>query len=243
MAINTKILLRDYIKRQLGAPLVQVEVDDTQLDDVIDATIKEFTSFAYAGELEDTVMLDVNGKGDYQLPVTITSIIKVSEGSLGALANFGGNYGKGYVPDMWSEQFFSLSTSGVTGIINSVIGISATQSMLDKFMGNDMAYSFSPNKKVLRLFEPYSGTIIVHYTAEYIADAVDYIFDQTWVKKMCVAQARMLQSTVTGKYDANLVGGTRINYQDMRALAEQEIEQLREDLQNQYAGPAPILVG
>jgi len=243
MAINTQVLLREYILRQLGAPSVGVELTTEQLDDCINSTIQEFTQFAYDGELEDTVILDVNGKGDYQLPVTITSIIKVSQGSVGALANFGGAYGKGYVPDIWSQQFFSLSSSGVTGIINSIIGISITQSMLEKFMGDDIAWSFSPHKKILRLFEPYAGPIVVHYSHEYIPDATDYIFDQTWVKKMSVAQARLAQSTVVGKYDQALVGGARINYQDMRALAQEEIQQLREDLQLQYAGPAPVLIG
>lgn len=243
MAITTKEQLKEYILRQLGFPLVRVELHDDNLEDVIAATIQEFTTFAYAGELEDTIILEVDGKGDYQLPDPVTSIIKVSQGSLGALANFGGNYGKGYVPDMWSQQFFTLNPNGVTGIINSIIGISATQSILEKYMGDDLAYNFNPYKKVLRLFEPYSGPVVIHYSYEYIAEDIDYIFDQNWVKRMCVAQSRLLQSTVTGKYDAALVGGSRINYENMRSLAEQEIEKLREDLQLQYAGPAPMFVG
>jgi hypothetical protein len=60
---------------------------------------------------------------------------------------------------------------------------------------------------------------------------------------MVTAQARLIQSTVTGKYSQTLVGGATINYSEMRALAQEEIQILKEELQTQYAGPAPIFVG
>ncbi|MCK5537180.1 MAG: hypothetical protein KAI79_10150 [Bacteroidales bacterium] len=241
--INTKDLLKDYILRQLGAPLINVELVEDHLDDVIDATIKEYSSFAFDGELEETVIITVDGSGSYTLPDTIQSVMKVSQGvSAGGLTNFGGNFGAGYVPDIWSEQFFSGS-DGITGIMNSIIGVSTTQSMLDTYMGDDLAFDFNAHKKKLRLFEPYSGNLLVYYTFEYLPDSIDYIFDDVWVKKMSVAQSRLLQSTITGKFDQTLIGGGRINYADMRALAQEEIAQLKEDLQLQYAGPAPILIG
>ena len=243
MAIITKDTLKEYILRQLGAPLINVELIEDHLDDVIDNTITEFSSFAYDGELDETVILDVNGAGTYQLPSTIQSVQKVSQGvSAGGLTNFGGNFGSGYVPDIWSEQYFTAS-DGITGIINSIIGVSTTQSMLDAYMGDDIAYDFNAHRKILRVFEPYSGPLLVYYTGEYIPQSTDYIYDNTWVKKMSVAQARLLQSTITGKFDQALIGGGRINYADMRALAQEEIAQLKEDLQLQYAGPAPILIG
>jgi len=243
MAIKTKDELFEYIYRQLGAPFVDVEVHEDQLNDIVDSTIKEYSSFAFDGELEETVILEVQGPGIYKLPDEIQSIEKVSQGvSAGGLTNFGGNFGSGYVPDIWSEQYFS-SANGGGGIINSIIGVSTTQSMLDTYMGDDLNYDFNHHKKILRLFEPYEGKLLIQYSKEYIPDDEDFIYNDTWVKKMATAQARLMQSTVTGKYSQTLVGGATINYSDMRSLAQEEIQQLRDDLQTQYAGPAPILIG
>jgi hypothetical protein len=243
MAIKTRDELYDYVRRQLGAPFVDVEVHEDHLNDIVNDVVKEFSEFAYEGELEEVVILSVDGSGTYTLPTAIQAISKVAQGtSAGGLTNFGGNFGSGYVPDIWSEQYFSGS-AGIGGIIDSIIGVSTTQSMLDTFMGDDIAYDFNPHKKTLRIFEPYVGSLLVMYSKEYVPDTIDYIYDATWVKKMCTAQARFVQSTVTGKYSQALVGGAMINYSDMRASAEQEIDRLKEELQMQYSGPAPMFVG
>ncbi len=60
---------------------------------------------------------------------------------------------------------------------------------------------------------------------------------------MCTARTKLLQSDITGKYDANLIGGSRINSDRMQQRAEQEIEVLREELISKYGGPAPIAIG
>jgi len=243
MKIKTRESLYEYILRQLGSDYINVEVSEDSLDDLVSDTIKEFSEFAFDGELEETVIVDVDGSGVYTLPSDIQTVIKVSQGNnSGSLTNFGANFGNGFVPDIWSEQYFS-HTNGITGLVNTVIGISNTRAELDKFFGNDLAYDFNSHRKILRLFEPYTGKLLIHYTKEYIPEDIDYIYDATWVKRMCTAQARLIQSTVTGKYSQTLVGGGTINYSDMRSLAEQEIEQLREDLREKYTGPAPILVG
>lgn len=240
MAITTKALLHEYVLRELGQPLVQVELATEHIDDSINDSIKLFSEFAFDGEMEETVIIEVDGNNSYSLPVEITSIIKVSQGGTSSIGNFGAMYGAGFVPNIWSETFF---TGDVSGIMNSVIGISSTRAQLDKFFGDDLAYDFNAYKKKLRIFEPYTGPLLVHYTKEYIPEAIDYIFDATWVKKYSVALSRMKQSTVTGKYQQTLVGGAMINHENMRALAEQEIQTLKEDLQLQYSGPAPIFIG
>ena len=243
MAVKTRDALYEYIRRQLGGDYLEVEVSEDSLDDIVSDTIKEFSEFAYDGELEETVIMTINGSGVYTLPEAIQTIEKLAVGtSAGGLTNFGGNFGAGYVPDIWSEQYFS-SGAGVSGILNSIIGVSTTRSMLDTFMGDDIAYDFNSHKKTLRVLEPFKGNVLIHYTKEYIPDAIDFIYDATWVKRMCTAQARMIQSTVTGKFSQALVGGGMINYADMRALAEQEIQVLKEELQLQYSGPSPIIVG
>ena len=51
MALTSNEQLKEYILRQLGAPLVQVEVSDEQMNDIINTTIQEYSNFALEGEL------------------------------------------------------------------------------------------------------------------------------------------------------------------------------------------------
>jgi hypothetical protein len=233
--IKTNDDLTDYIMRQLGSPIVEVELTPDQIQDCIDYSIKEFSSFAWDGELQESVILTVDGRGSYPLPDFITNII-----ALKSIQGFQ-NYGKNYIPDRWSEEFFRAFESNSTGI-DAIVSISNTFTMYEKYMQVELNYFFNPYKNRIEILQEFSGNVLIQYTYEYTPDKVDKIFNHQWVKDMSVAKARFLQSTVTGKYAQTLIGGATINYDDMRSKAETAIDDLKEQLFSKYGGPAPILV-
>lgn len=239
--INTKTALVNYIKTQLGHPSITVEVSTPQIEQIIDDTINKFSEFAY-GTLEGTVIIQLNGKSEVLMPDTMTNVLKLSKGSTSNLTNFGANYGAGYVPDMWSQQFFSGSLTG--SIIPNIIAISTTRAMLDKFFGDDLVYNFNPHRKVLQVLDNYVGGCVLHYQYEYLAnDSNDLIFNHEWVKAYSKAKTKELWGTIIGKYDQALVGGARLNYDRLLTEAQQEIEKLDEQLLTKWSDPCPIFVG
>lgn len=239
--ITTKEGLRNYIKSQLGAPSIQIEVTDGQIDEIIDDTVQKFTEYAY-GTLEDVVIVQINGVGEYQLPDTITNIVHMSKGSTSNITNFSSNFGEGFVPDMWSEQFFSGALTG--DIVTSIISISNNKAMIDKFLGDELAYNFNHLSKRLKVLENYVGPIALHYQYEYIAnDLNDFVFNHEWIKNYSKAKVKELWGTVTGKYEQTLVGGARINYERFLSEAQEEIRNLDEELLEKWSDPAPIMVG
>jgi hypothetical protein len=238
MAISTKSALYDYILRQLGAPLVNVEVTEDQVNDVIDSTVQLFSSYALEGELTKYVKMTISSPCNITLNPAVKSIQKVTKG--GGLSFAGMAGGGGYVLDYFSLQAMGFSMNDAIG---STLLLSSTRSLMDKFFGNDMTFEFNPNKKVLEISEVYDGAIIIEMNTEYIADTVDYIYDHTWIKRMCIAKVKLLQSDTTGKYDSNLVGGARINHEKMQSRAENEIEVLKQELLDKWIGPAPMIVG
>lgn len=233
--IETRDHLRDYILRKLGSPIVEVELTEEHLDDGIDYSIKEFSSFAFDGELEEVVVLAVDGKGTYQLPSFITTIK-----TLRSIQGFQ-NYGMNYIPDRWSEEFYRAFESNGTGI-DAIISISNTFTLFEKYMNKELHYFFNEYTGQINITEDFTGNIAIHYTYEYVPGKVDKIYNQQWVKDMSVAQARLQQGIITGKYDQALVGGGRINYADMQSRGTEEIVSLREELFSKYAGPAPISI-
>ncbi|QAU04540.1 neck protein [Vibrio phage Va1] len=236
--INTKVGLTNYIKSQLGAPTINVEVTDDQIGEIIDDAVQKYTEYAY-GTLEGAVIVELSGMGEYDMPDTMTNLIKLSKGGTSNLTNFQANFGEGYVPNIWSEQFFTGTLTG--SIIPSIISISATTASLQKFLGDDIVFNFNPYNKKLQVLENYSGPCVLHYQYEYLADDNgDLIFNHEWIKNYTKAKTKELWSTVTGKYDQALVGGARINYDKMAQEAERDIEKLDEELLNKWSDPAPI---
>jgi hypothetical protein len=239
--ITSKSMLTNYIYQQLGAPNINIEVTTDQISQIIDDTVLKFTEFAY-GVLEETIILQINGKGDYPMPDNITNIIKISKGSTSNITNFASNFGANYVPDLWSQQFFTGSLTG--DIIPAIISISTTKAILDAFFSDDVAYNFNPWQKNLHVFENYVGGAVMHYQYEYLANEnQDFIYNHEWVKEFAVAKTKFLWGSIVGKYDQALVGGARINFADIKSEAQETMDRLREELYTRWSDPCPILIG
>lgn len=237
--IDTELKLIAYTRSQLGAPLIDIEVTDEQISEIISDVVQEFTEIAY-GTLEGTVCVDLKGKGEYQMPRNVTNIIKVSRGNVSNISNFSANYGSNYVPDLWSQQFFTASLGG--DILPNVATLSNTRAMLEKYFGDDIYFNWNPHKKVLQVFEPFKGKAVIHFVYEYYPDEEDMIYDQMWIKKMVTARTKFLWGSVVGKYTASLVGGATINYSDLKSEAQTEIDNLKEELKDRWEDPAPVLI-
>jgi len=236
--LKSKKQLTQFTKSQLGAPTINIEVSDQQISEIIDAAVQKFTEYAY-GTLEGTVVVQISGAKEYPMPDTMTNLIKLSKGSTSNLTNFSANFGSGYVPDMWSNQYFSDSLTG--GIMPGIIAISTTKALLDKFFSDDIVYNFNPYSKKLQVLENYHGAAIVHYQYEYLAnDANDLVFNHEWIKNYTKAKVKELWGTVTGKFSQSLVGGATINYDRLISEAQQEIETLNQELMSKWSDPCPI---
>ena len=238
--ITSKSMLIDYIKSTLGAPIIKVDVTDTQIENIIDNAVQKFTEYAY-GTLEAAVVIQLNGKGEYAMPDTMTNLLKLSKGGTSNLTNFNANFGSGYVPNIWSQQYFSGSLTG--DIIPAIIGISTTTAMLEKYFGDDIVYNFNPHRKILQVLEAFEGPAVLYYQYEYLADEQnDLIYNHEWIKEYTVAQTRYQWGNNTGKIDREIVGGGKINYNDMKSEATAEIERLNGELLTKWSDPAPVSV-
>ncbi len=257
--IKSKVDLINYIKMQLGFPQINVELTDPQIESCIDQAVQKFTDYAFEGLLENIIVCEFHGKGAYPLPDNISSIINIGKGSTSNITNFGANFGTGYVPDLWSSQFFTsyssyftisttfsdaLYTNSLTGsIIPSIISISNMTSMLNKYFGDSPAYTYSAEKHTLWLTENYSGPAYIHYYYKYNPDEqYDKIYDHQWVKEYACALCMRLWGRIVGKYSQNLIGGATINYSDMQSNAQQDIDRLNEELMSRWTTPCEIFI-
>ena len=80
--IYTRKQLKDYCLRRLGSPVINIEVDDTQVDDRIDDALDFFISRHFGGSNEQMLKVyiptDYYAKGYLQLPEEIQAVLEVA---------------------------------------------------------------------------------------------------------------------------------------------------------------------
>lgn len=235
--INTSDKLIQYIKRQLGEPVIRVEVPDESIEDIIYETIRTFTEFNWEGEIEKALVIQTQGKGYYEFREPVTEVFEVKGSSSQSGMNFQQNYGQGYVPDFWIDI-----SNNMTDIMSTMVTVSGMQALTEKYFSKDPKWAFSQGRNQLQLLEDYKGPILVHYQTLYEPNEVDMIYNHPWIKEYCVQKTKFLWGTITGKYSQSLVGGQQINYSDMKQEAEQELSRLNEELLTRYTDPQPISI-
>ena len=230
--ITTIPALTKYIKEELGWPQLQVELTDEQILHCIEKSVQMFSNVAYDGELTRYIKFDCQGQGNYFVDPEIEEITQICQSGI-----FVGSDLNGLVDQNLSN--YILSTSGVA--LSYLVTLSSTRSLVDKYFGNKVNFEFNSHKGLLTIFQNYFGPLLIEAKCKYVPDEYDKIYDQEWVKAMSVAQARLMQSVVLGKYSAPLINGSQVNYSDIRQLTQDEIQKLTEELSMKWTEPAVFL--
>jgi hypothetical protein len=239
MAINTKALLKTYILGRLGSPVINVEIADTQLDYVIDKVIQKFSDYAISGQEPKVFVIDtLPDVYQYKLDDRVKALFNVRFRSTGFSFQMPG----GLI--ITPSDFFSqgLLRTGQVDLAQTAAVI-AKISMIEKYYDIQPSWDYNDNTKMLTFFEePHaiSNHMLIECALEYEPQAVDMIFDHQWVKEMCVAESLLQWSQNVGKYNAPLINGASINYNDMRVQANADIERLNNELLDRWCAPLGI---
>ena len=59
-APNSKATLKEYALRQLGKPVLDINVDDDQIDDIIDDALQYFAEYHYDGTIRTFLKHQIN---------------------------------------------------------------------------------------------------------------------------------------------------------------------------------------
>lgn len=232
--IKTKEELKQYILEELGYPQINVELTDNQIYHNVEKAIQKFTNIAYDGELTKFLKFESQGRGDYKVDPSIEEILRVEETSVFSVFDL-----QGFYVDQNLVNFIMNNNSVA---VSYLCTLSATRSLLEKFFKHQVAYEFNSLKSTLYIFEDFFGPLLIECKQRYIPDKYDKIFDQEWVKEYSVELCRLTQSIVLGKYTQQLVGGSQVNWAEIRSLAQENLQKLDETLMEKWREPAPFLI-
>jgi hypothetical protein len=244
-AIKDREALKQYIMRNLGAPLVMVEIADVNLDDCINDAVEYFTK--YCSQEQDFLAVDlktyVKGEG-IQLPNNITGVFSLND--------FLGSVTSG------SDQLFSVSNVMLNaglfvvpsypdagyGWVNWEL-FSQNLDLVKKMMGGGFQFQYNIRTQKLTLYpdpvlDGIAGSIVF---GVHVIRPETQQYGEEWIKKYAVALAKIFVGRVRSKYTGTqLLAGASL---DTRLLDEgiKERDELMTSLREQEQGPFNFWVG
>ena len=253
---NTREELKQYCLRKLGAPVIEINVDDSQLEDRIDEAISLYTEYHFDGverryykhqvtqEEIDRAKSDLNGGyiSTNGIDSSIISVIRLFQFSESTVNMFDVRY------QMSLNDFYGTRT-GMVGIIQYHTmknHLTLLQQMLDpekmiRFtrvtnkLHIDMNWEEDIEAGDFLVFECYSAIDPETYTE---------IYKDKFIKRYATELFRHQWGTNLSKYEGmQLPGGVQFNGRAIMDDARQEMEKIEQEMQLRYELPIDFMTG
>jgi len=253
------------IQRQLGAPLINLEISDEQVYDSITDAIEYFTK--WAGYTEEYLIFDskiykqgIGIKVDELINNTPemykSGVTSLSAGYDYDLASYRKvvdcfEFSKG--EDTGINTLFTLEQAMAQNIYSSymignfgfdLITWEVLKGFIDtrnKVLALQSQFRFDPRTQILRIMpEPRPEHTYLGIVGCYIERPIKDIIRERWVQKYALALVKIAIARVREKFNGtNLFGGGSVNSTTLLAEGLKEKETLEQELMNSYQDTAP----
>ena len=252
--------LAQRIRRQMGEPLVNVEIANEQIYDCIAQAMEFFTK--YAGYTEEFLIFD-STKYTRGVGIDVATLINQTPEMYKSNTP---NLSAGYDYDLNSYRrvldCFSFTYGETTGI-NTLFTLeqAMAQQIYSSYMignfGFDLItwevlkgfidtrnkvlamtphFRFDPKNQILRILpEPIPEQSYLGVVGCYLERPVKDLINERWIYRYALALSKMVVGNVRGKYSGtNLFGGGAVNYSDFMNQGVEERNALEAELKNTY---------
>lgn len=243
---TTKTEFQDYALRKLGAPLLRINVDATQMDDALDDALELFYQYHYEGTTESYFMKDLTQEeidGSYiSMPDDCQSISEVRSSSFTSMNP----------TDIQVRMYLS---DVIRNTIGGQGGVGGYYMMMQRLAELEHAFKYN----VVSSFSFVQGKVFVHTGfGDLVAGSSVILFgkfrtnpvvfskvwNDPWLKKYYTALIKKQWATNLQKFAGiQLVGGVALNADTLMQQAETEIQTLTDELYNNYSEPVLFFMG
>lgn len=253
---NSKDSLKSYIKRALGAPVLEINVDDDQLDDRVDEALQYFREYHYSGsvkmylkhQLGSSQLTDMRsdesfteaaaGTHDYtdQQYKQQKNYLVLPEYVLAVLNVF--PFADKHNLNMFDLRY-QLRLNDIYDLTNtSVLYYEQVQqhiSLLDRILVGRTPISFNAHMNRLYLhadIEQFNANEYIIIECYRKLDPTDFtdIYNDMWLKKYATAKVKYQWGENLAKFQGiALPGGVTLDGSQMKAEAQEEITRLEEE--------------
>ena len=244
--VNSRESLKQYCLRNLGAPVVEINVDDDQLEDRIDEALEFFRLYHYDG-IEKVYLKhmitqeDINNKYIPMSPLVygVQRVLPIASGTGSSKNIFDLQY------QLRLNDLYDLTSTSI--IYYSTV--MSHLSLLDMMLNGHVIYRFNRYQDRLYLdldwtadVEPGRYVIVECYRAMDF-DTYARLWSEPWLKHYATALFKRAWATNLKKFSGmQLPGGVTIDGDKLYDEAQSEIKDLEEELVNKSA-PLDFFLG
>lgn len=253
--IRSRQALIDYCLHQLGAPVIQIELEEQQVNYCIDNAIDRWQSVHVDGSVRrfipHTVTKDDLDTGYIIVPDKILSIVRLIPLNYGVQSNNIESMGMfNPIYQYRLNDFWDVMRGGLSVYNDVMTNLQLMQDTLQAEVG--IAFNRYSNRLYLETdFKSNSssfikeGTIIVVECFVLVDDQeAPKLYNDWWLKRYCTALIKKQWGANTKKYDGvQLPGGITIQGGQIYSEAVEEIRELEEELKNEFELPPIFFVG
>tara|TARA_B100001939_G_C16911573_1_gene604848 strand:+ start:130 stop:882 length:753 start_codon:yes stop_codon:yes gene_type:complete len=246
---TTRATFKDYIKRKLGHPVVEINLDDDQMEDRIDDALRFWQEYHFDGTEVILVSheVDADDISNKYLDLTAAqndSIIGISR----MLAT------SGQTTNMFSVRYqmafndiATYSTRGVREMSNYWMRLSHLNMVQDLISGmSNLRFNRITNKVYIDWdweSDVSAGDYIVLETYQKVGDTAE-LWGDPFLKDYATALVKEQWGMNLSKFEGvQLPGGVTLNGRAILEDARAEIERLKEQMSLAYELPVDFLVG
>lgn len=242
---STREELKEYCLRRLGAPVIEINVDDEQVEDRLDDALQYFADYHYDGVeqmwFKHLVTEDDVNNTYIDVPEEIISVVKVlplSTNSSGSMFNIRYQFMLNEVHNFTSTGLLSLSmTKDHIANMNHMLGQKApirfnrhTNKMyLDTDWENILGHYIVV--KAYRIIDPETEGNEDVYNDMFVKEYATQLIKQQW------------GANLTKFSNIQLPGGVQFDGQKMYDDATAEIERIKDRMIDTYSEPVDFIVG
>lgn len=241
---------KSYIKRQLGHPVINVEIADEQLDDIIFDSVQTFQRYNYSeGSYPDYLVFTLSaGVSQYDLsgtniediydlvlsvgPDGINTLFSPTNMLLGSdLAGLGG------IPGAGDNSQTVTPGLAIAGYDIALMYIKEIQQAFGKAYRVD----YRPWSQQLMVV-PTPTTSGTGLLSLYRNESASVLYSQPHVKRLAVAKAKKLWGLHLKKYSMTLPGGGTMNGSEIYGDGKEEEAQAIQDMRDE-SEPIDFMIG
>ena len=272
MAIpNTKATLLSYCKRQLGYPVVEINVDDDQADDVLDDALQYFTEYHYDGTFRTYLKHQIT-QAEIDNQKTNTNVVSSSSGGSDSGATTwleGNNYIELPEAIMSVVKVFTFTDKSTNNMfdlryqlrLNDLYDLTSTSilyyemvqqhlGMLDDILVGSPFMRHSKHGNRLYVDMDWTNNVAA---GEYLLiechrkqDPTTFtdIYNDVWLKRYATAKLKLQWGQNLIKFDGiQMPGGVTLNGRQLVDDAKEEITKLEEEVRLGYELPVMDMIG
>jgi hypothetical protein len=259
MAIpSDKNSFKEYCLRKLGAPVIQINVADEQLDDRIDEALYKFYERHYNG-VEEVYIVYVIGQNDIdqgyiQLGPDIVAVTDTFRPKTS-----GQIFSVEYQYQL--SELYSFSSIYRFGDLTYYYMVKAHFDLINKFFSPDKQFQYNPHTRkfiilgglqnssnvdtavVIKAYRKIMGEASDTLTSNQ-TEVVGNIWRDVWVQNYATALIKMQWATNMKKYkNIQILGGINMNGDEMYMEAKEEVDKLEKQLDSEYQLPPMFQMG